>query len=648
MQAAPRTLDFRPDIEGLRALAILLVVACHTGVPGLQGGFIGVDVFFVISGYLITRLLYAEWQEHGQLDIAAFYARRMRRLLPAFGFVLVCSIVAIRVLYSPLEQSRMLNSAFSAVLYFSNLHFALDATDYMAPSARLDPLLHTWSLGVEEQFYLAWPVVVLAGGRLIRSGRSKTAAWLLAALTLVSFTACVLLTRTRQPLAFFLPLTRAWEFALGAGIAWWDNAKAANHPVGTPAHGIIAMAGLCLVLLSAGLLSEASVFPGFLAAAPAAGTALLLLARPAADRVGQLLRARPMQWLGKRSYGWYLWHWPLLVFGRLLLPEGGVARDLALALLALVAAQLSLLLVETPTRRSPVFRYKSAVLSLSFVIVSGSIFLILKTSSDAFAAVDTPRFQRLLAVSADLPRLYRQGCDGSPYETKVVACNGGAAAGSKTAVLIGDSHAGQWASAFDAVLKEAGWKLVLFTKSACPIVDKDFFYVRLGRTYRECTQWRNAALARIRTMQPDLVVVANSEAYPFSGLDWLEGVGRALAPIAASSRQVIVMRDNPVPGFDVPNCLARREWNHLLAATPCTFDATHGRSPDILHAYQAAARSRGNVHILDMAPYICRHAACSLTEGDIIKFRDGNHLSDTFVRTLAPALKTAITTLGVM
>lgn len=152
--SSPVVSPFRADIEGLRALAVLLVVACHARVPGLQGGFIGVDVFFVISGYLITRLLLAEWQQQGRLDIAAFYARRVRRLLPAFTLMLLFVVAATWYIYAPPEQPYFLASAFAAALYFSNVHYALESTDYMAPSAKQDPLLHTWSLGVEEQFYL--------------------------------------------------------------------------------------------------------------------------------------------------------------------------------------------------------------------------------------------------------------------------------------------------------------------------------------------------------------------------------------------------------------------------------------------------------------------------------------------------------------
>lgn len=652
MSPSPSHPHFRPDIEGLRAIAVALVVACHAGVPWLSGGFVGVDVFFVISGFLISQLLVAEWQRDGRIDVLAFYARRMRRLLPAFGLLLAFVFTAIWIVYAPIEQPRMLGSALAATLYYSNVHYALEATNYMAPAAKLDPLLHTWSLGVEEQFYLAWPFVLLAAAHLSRAngGRRSPFALILGGLLLASLLGCLYLTGTRTPQAFFMPWSRAWEFAIGALVALYGSGRTGTDVplplLRTPAiAGAGALAGLFLIAGAGVIYSATTPFPGWRALLPVLGTTLVILcvplARPAA-LASRLLALPPLQWLGRLSYGWYLWHWPLLVIGREVLPWHGLPVELALVALALVLAQLSYTLVEHPLREGQLLRRKAPAFAMAIVLAVTGAATSHLVSARATAIAETPRFQRLRDSMNDVPVLYQYDCDRWFYDASLVECLGGNPEGRHTAVLLGDSHAGQWFTAVDAIMRDLGWKLVVMTKSACPIIDKDFFYPRIGRVFTECGQWKQAAVRRIQALQPDLVIVSNAETYDFAPADWTPGVARLLNPIAAGARRVVILRDSPNPGFSTPSCLARREWNPVLSLRDCSFEASRAQSPAVLSAYQAVAAARPNVSIVDMTPQICAEAPCQVTTANIIKFRDANHLSDTFVRSLTSPLANAL------
>lgn len=643
--------NFRPDIEGLRAIAVLLVVASHAGVPGLDGGFVGVDVFFVLSGFLITRLLHAEWERTGGIDILAFYGRRIRRLLPAFALLLAFTLLAIRTLYSPIEQPRLLASGLAATLYYSNLHYAAGYVDYMLPAAKLDPFLHTWSLGVEEQFYLLWPLLLLLAGALSRRWRGHDAwAWLLGGLLLASLALSVYLTTIRQPLAFFLPITRAWEFGAGALVALY--APRLRGGLAFPARaGPLSLAGLLMILASAMAFTDSTPFPGIAALLPVAGTALVILFLPAAAPsalTGRLLGLPLLQWLGRLSYGWYLWHWPLLVLAKVLLPDPGLGLRIGLAGAALAMAQVSYSLVEHPVRTRPFFQRLLPTYALAAVIAIAGAGMLWLTSLAADAQAQSPRFRQLKAASNDIPILYQSGCDGWVYNVTLIECTAGETSADRVIVLLGDSHAGQWFASADIIARHFGLRLIVMTKSACPIVDQDYFYQRLRRDFTECRIWKDRVRERIAALRPALLLVASSEGYAFTPQQWHAGLDRLLPALADASGHLVVLRDTPNPGFSVPECLARQEWNPGLNLRPCSFDAATSLSPAILDAYRRVVSRRPNMALVDMTAHICRETPCQTRIGDLVKFRDGNHLTNTFAGQLAEPLARELAKAGAL
>jgi peptidoglycan/LPS O-acetylase OafA/YrhL len=631
---------FRADIEGMRAVAILLVAGYHARVPGFGGGYVGVDVFFVLSGYLITWLLVAEAERTGTIDFVRFYSRRARRLLPALVVVMLVSVLIGAVVYAPFEHRDLANTAVATAAYLSNVYFAWASTDYLGAEQENNPLLHTWSLSVEEQFYLIWPLFVLlvftawTAGEVARGRRRLLLG--MTAIAAVSLLVSVYLTGARQPWAFFLSPTRAWEFAAGALALLVPAFR--SSPSRDAGGQLLGWVGLAGVLVAASYYDETTPFPGVAALLPVASTVLLLRANatPRPSTLARVLSARPLQAIGRLSYSWYLWHWPVLVFAAALYPDLTLAARLALLGLSLVLAETSFRLVEDPLRHNrwlsrPTWR------SLAMAVVLTAFGVGLSFSwRDAATGWAASGVQRSYThIRSDIPEIYAMDCDDWYYSSRVVECAFGDERAPRTAILIGDSHAGQWFSMVEPMTTGGEWKLVVMTKSACPVVDVSFVYDAIGRTYSECDQWRAGALERIRELSPDLVIVGVADTYPFTAEEWRAGTRTAIGAISASSERVVLIRDTPSPGFDVPTCLARLAWRpRLVPPEPCEFQGA-ATSTNAHEAQLAVVSGLENVHLFDVNGSICRSGRCRIALDDIVVFRDGSHVTDSFARSLA-------------
>ncbi|WP_433826196.1 SGNH hydrolase domain-containing protein [Actinoplanes sp. CA-015351] len=559
-------LGFRPDIEGMRAVAVTLVVLSHAGLASLAGGYIGVDVFFVISGFLITTLLRKELDRTGTVSLTSFYARRAMRLLPASAVVLVATLAGAWFWLPSTRFHAISLDALFATFYGINWRLAGEGVQYLNADAAPSPLQHFWSLAVEEQFYLLWPLLLLTYA--ISRARRRTAAIpaqragktearvrakhlpltvVLVLITVTSLAAGVVQTRSAAPWAYFGAHTRAWELAIGALVA-----VAASRLAGL--HGrfaaVLTWLGLAAVIGSAFLYDEHTPFPGTAALLPVLGTAAIIAAGCAAPRGGAavLLGTRPFQLIGRYSYSWYLWHWPALMIGPAALGiEPSLGLGLALAAGSVILAIGSYHLVENPARNRPWLKAparRGLVAGLALSIVTAGLALgagrftpavatgaaVADTGSRLAEAADAQaRLRTLLAeasqqltlpanlrpapqtAAADQPVVYQDHCHiDYPYLVADNPCVYGDPAGTEEIFLLGDSHAAHWFPAVDSIARERGLKLFSRTKSACQAASVLVFNKTMKRPYQECADWREGVLAEIAEQRPKFVVLSSN------------------------------------------------------------------------------------------------------------------------------------------
>lgn len=379
--------SFRPDLEGLRGVAILLVVLFHAGVAGVSGGFVGVDVFFVLSGFLITGLLVRERERSGRISLRAFYARRARRILPASAVVLVATLAASWIFLAPLDLPRVAEDGVAVALSVGNIRFAANATDYFAADVMPSPLLHYWSLGVEEQFYLIWPTLLILAAR---GPRPRVGAGLALAIVVVgSFVASTLLTDISAPWAFYSLPTRAWQLGLGGLLAvLWGQIARVPRPVTVP----IGWLGLLAVLASIVIIDSSTPYPGLAALLPTLGSAAVIFGGLGRWSVGTILVAAPLRFLGRISYSLYLIHWPVLV-----LPAAGLALGeqlpfearIGLAGLSVALATASYRLIEEPIHRGRRFALPPGrTLALAGATIAASVLIAVGVDARATQILD--------------------------------------------------------------------------------------------------------------------------------------------------------------------------------------------------------------------------------------------------------------------
>ena len=652
MKATAYQLGYRGDIEGLRAIAILLVVAAHAKVTWLTGGFVGVDVFFVLSGYLITGVLLREIEQTGQLRFARFYARRFRRLLPALLTVIAVTSVAALILLPPGEQGTQAIAAATAAIWSSNLHFAFAQLDYFSAGAAGNLFLHTWSLGVEEQFYLVWPALLVGalaigktGGAPKRAVRLKAAMLIIGAASLV---ACLVTTGSAPQMAFYLMPLRAWQFAAGA-LVWLYAAPAQTAtPSGRTRLQLIAYRwcgwfGLCLILLAGWWFDAGSAYPGWRALLPTLGSAAVILAgsHDISQASSRLLCWRPLQAIGHISYSWYLWHWPVLLLGNALVTtHHGVAYQASLVALSLLLAALSYRWVESPVRHQARWLVRPGVTvmgALAVMIVTNVLCIVWFNSAAKW--LQSPTQQRYANARVDAPIIYAVGCDDWYHSATLNPCWFGSREAKHTAVLMGDSVDAQWFPAVATALDNPGWRLLVLTKSSCPMVDEPIFYARIGRDYTECNTWRRHALDKVASLHPDLVILGSVETYAFTQEQWTKGTARVLSAISNASGHVYLVRATPQLPFNGPSCLSARHWLPWLhmRQDACQAPNSSRHADEVYQWLTQASAGFANVSMLDLNDLVCPAGVCYAERNGVVVFRDTQHLTASFAESLGAA-----------
>jgi peptidoglycan/LPS O-acetylase OafA/YrhL len=653
--ASERHLRFRPDIEGLRAVAIGMVVLYHAGWWRASRGYLGVDVFFVLSGFLITGLLVDEIAATGRVSLVRFWARRAQRLLSAAAVMTAAVLVANRVLLSPFDQIERAETGRAFAVYGSNILFALRSTNYFGGDATHDPLLHTWSLSVEEQFYLIFAPLMLVMAAWARARGfavfRRRFLVLTAALSVVSLVGCVLAAHRYPLITFYALPARGWEFGLGA-LAVFTVPRAATLP--RALLEALALLGVLALVASTFMLGERLGPPlGLSTLVPTLATVALILAGASARPtfVARGLSLAPMRLLGRLSYSWYLWHWPVLVYLREVAPDASTKLRVAVASLALVLAAVTYVLVESPIRFSTRLRAhpRSVVAGALAVAV---LMLGAATAADRYAqhVLASPRVAGILAAKARA-RVYPDNCHLSLRSTASPPCRYGPGRNDTTVFLFGDSHAAHWFPALDSVAALRGWSLVSLTKSSCPSVT--VVLNSMGRRYTECEEWRRKTIARIVASRPTVVVLSNRRMYDVvSGAtvqntdtstearrEWSMGLAATLQALRPSGARLVVLEDTPQPGIDVPRCLVK----YLDQPTRCDPPVTRALHPASSDAELAAVRAVAGAMRISLNRFMCDTARCPVLLDGTVRFQDDHHLSVQFAASLAPQLSQELT-----
>ena len=609
-----------PQIQGLRALAVVLVLLYHA--KFLPGGYIGVDIFYVISGYLITSLLLRECEKTDGISFARFYLRRIKRLLPASSLVLIITALVSWWVYPSILRADLGRDIAAASLYISNYFFALWQMDYQNLDAIPPVVIHYWSLAVEEQFYLLWPLIIYL---LYKFGKRRTVGIGIAVITLISFLLSLYLTSVSPLWAFYSLPTRAWELGIGALVlfvpAKWRDFQG------------YAWLAVIAIGYSAARFTDATAFPGTAALFPVLATAFTLASVKNWPKVIDTSSRLPViQWLGNISYPLYLWHWPVLVIPHLYLGrELSILERLIAILLTLILSDLSHRFVEQPLRVREFSRTRILAGAALITILTLILSMIIMNSHNNQVTLKSGENFSLESVLAQ-PKIYQDGCHLENGKIIPPDCTYGESNAKRRIVLFGDSHAAQWFPALEKMAKENGFALTSFTKSACPgpairKVDKG------GYKNSDCSKWRDNVYKRIAELKPEAVLVSGMqyfqrpEGYQSRAQWWQEGQRKTLLALRGLTPKVIYIADTPHPKQDIPSCLSS------VKARDC--DNTE-KTPSI--------KVDGYL-LVDPTPWLCTRTCPAVLDG-IVTYRDASHISVEMSTSLSAQMARALRALG--
>jgi peptidoglycan/LPS O-acetylase OafA/YrhL len=691
---------FRDDIEGLRGLALVLVLVGHAGLSALPAAFVAVDVFFVISGFLITGLLVDEMRRTGRIRIIDFYVRRAKRLLPAATVVVVASLLLTYLFLPPIRWSGTARDALASAAYAMNWRLVEQSTDYLRAEEAPSILQHFWSLAVEEQFYLIWPLLLLVVA--LRGSRRRTlptgtprasrrgepgrhrrrffgdpvSPRLLVAFALVgvpSLAWSIHLSQTEPARAYLVTTTRMWELALGGGLAILGG-QLSRLP--RPAAVVLGWAGITTIALAAMLIRpETAAYPGYLALLPTLGAVAIIAAGAGAGRYGPalLLGTRPLRAAGVVSYSWYLWHWPLLVVAEARWGPLETTAGLAMILLSAVPAVLTYRLVENPFRYATFSRagtLRMGLVATSMTVVAGlglqqlvrpptaptpaalgqaqRAGAVPGTGSPGSSSVAAPvdRFARItpdpLHARDDLPDVYRDDCVTQAQDSSLRNCTYGDRGSPVEVALVGDSHAAHWVPALQVIAAERGWRLVTYIKTTCSFLAAPITIA--GRPDESCTEW-NRTLRRALTgeRRPRLLIVSSVTQIPLvDGRTPPPGPATADAQTAALAETWSEVTRAGVPLVvirDTPAFtvdMAECVSAHRERLTTCAQPRQRALAWGL--PQERAAAALPEVYLADLNETICPGEPCPAVIDGVLVYRDAHHLTATYARSLAPRL----------
>ena len=687
---------FRPDIQGLRAIAVSMVVIYHLRPSLLPGGFAGVDVFFVISGYLITGHLWRGYQRTGSVSLLDFWGRRARRLVPAAALVLLVTWLVARLVAPAPELPVIADQIRASALYFQNWQLASDAVNYLQAQGPATPVQHFWSLSVEEQFYLVWPLLfglaalvavgVAAVGRSTSRGRhnrpsasaegGRRAGLLVVALLTTALVGCSLAysiydTRVDPAAAYFVTTTRMWELGIGGLLAMIPAGL--GKRIGR--HGWLGWAGLAAIIASAITLSGTSPFPGSLALLPVLGAAAMIAGGGADGRLGPapLTSTRAMVFLGGISYSLYLWHWPVInLYSDWRGKPPGLVSGPIIIVVSVLLAWLTKLFVEDRVRLSPWLAghgWRSVSVALAAAVPVALVWVYLaspvtwngqlppsgypgaaalaSTTAGGLPAQIPPQpiLPPLQDATADMPKYWLDNClDATTATTEKICTFGDTKNPVLTVAMVGDSIAGNWFPALEQIALQRHWKLITDLHGTCEWTATMLVNGPGGGPYTACYQWGQAALKDLlSTIKPNVVITSGlpedgTVANPNPGPAAFKAIGAGMAQywtdLENHGIDVVAIRETPLMNFPEPDCVSQYGRTSAKCMVP-TARAVPADPP----TFRAAQDTGGRVKVIDMDNLICGPTECQPVVGNVLVYLDGRHLTATYAMSLTKYLE---------
>ena len=674
----------RPEIQALRAIAVATVVVFHYWPELITGGYVGVDVFFAISGFLITAHLVREVDRTAKVSLPGFWARRARRILPAALLVLLFCAVA-TYFWVPLNLwEQFFGEIRASTLYVENWNLAAQAVDYLGAENRPSPVQHYWSLSVEEQFYIVWPVLILIAMTLARRGsellRRQAIAAMLVLLTLASFIYSVIATANDPAAAFFITPTRVWEFGAGGILA-----LAATTSARPAFRAAVSWLGVGAILLASFAFTAETPFPGAAALLPILGTVAVIWAGAPALRWAPLgwMKLRPVQWVGDNSYSIYLWHWPLLILAPfVLLDQLTTPIKLGLLALTLILAALTKRFVEDPLRSGPLLAGKRP--RRTFIVAAAASAVVLLASFAAIAELNdrqeqdrratarllasgerclgaaardpdnqpciNPKLRLSVAPSPATARELVTPHDGTEANRsplcqgglKIIGllelCSFGAPANraERQVVSIGDSHARRWRPGLNIVALESNWRVTSIVRRGCPLNN---YLTGSSTEIRSCRQWQRQLAAWLKANPTiDTLVIAQSTGTgrnPERFEARVRGYEERLRLLPSTIEEVIVLRDNPRVSGNTLDCVEQAVEAGKAAGPACAIPRSVALKPDPL-AVAAENLDQSNINVIDLTEFYCGPEVCLPVVGGVLIHSDRHHQTELWNRTLAP------------
>jgi peptidoglycan/LPS O-acetylase OafA/YrhL len=641
----------RTDIQALRAIAVIAVIIAHSKI-GLAGGFVGVDIFFVISGFLITLNILKEITKTGAVSLSNFYARRAIRILPASFFTIICTFLISLFLLSPVQLLSNLYDGFFSIFSLLNFRLALNSTNYFTNTEAVSPFQHFWSLCIEEQFYLIWPALILFSTKLFSKKYSiqNSLNIIITLIIALSLTTSYFVTQTSPSWAYFGLHTRAWELAIGCLVA--VNISIFER-IGTLISKVLSLIGLGFLCLSFYFVNESTPFPGLWALLPTIGTAIIIISGANFHNsiIQKIFASSFLQFVGNISYSWYLVHWPIFVAMFYIYGKGLSIAEVSTGIIfSFAVAIFSYYFVENPFRTSSFFKnnikktFKFSLITISLITILFSLTINATIKSKIVPLnyqiddIETLDKKIKLAVTqntipVDLQSKLSQigedkfpGCfseRATPIIEEEMVCSLGDTKASKITVMIGDSHAWQWTKAWSNIASLHNYKLITFTKSSCPMQD-------IQKNYTACVSWKELVFDRIAQLKPDIIIAGGMTYSESTSENYQEYINK----IKQLSSRVVVMQDTPYPTLNVPECLAK----NLNSEQNCSFERKNAYFASVQRQQDKDVAIRSGLRVVDPFDWFCSDKICPPIIDNNFVYFDVNHISTAYANYVTKLL----------